>query len=577
MERRLLAILAADVVGYSGVMAENEAGTLAALKRHRAEIIAPKIAEHKGRLVKLMGDGALVEFGSVVEAVSCAIEIQDAVAQSKPPAGEPALLYRMGINLGDVVVEGDDIYGDGVNVAARLQELAQAGAVVISDDAYRQICNGRNILCHDLGEQLLKNMPHPVRAWEWRCDKPPPARLEGVVPPLPDRPSIVILPFRNLTGTVEDDYLADGLRIDIQNALVKVSGLFLIAVGTAVAFRENSARMAARHLGVRYVLNGSVRRAGNRVRIALDLTDDATKQIVWAESFDRTANDLFILMDEITGRVLTAMNVKLVAGEPARIWHKTLKDLNSLEALYSGVYQFFRMTRDAMSDARQKFETVARNHPEAAVGPTWVALTHWYDLQRSWSTSPEQSKELAREWAERGAAMEDADGQAHTVLSHVYLLNRQFDAALKAGQDAVANRPNCTNANGFYANVLHYCGEQEKAIHHATVAIRRSPIYPPLFKDILAAALRATGDHAGAIESASDAIGVNPNDVMARLIIASVYARTGRRELAARIAEEVRRIEPTFSLARFAKGQPYRDEELLGALISELREAGFPD
>jgi adenylate cyclase len=577
MERRLVAIMAADVVGYSRLMADDEAGTLSSLKRQRREIFDPKITKHKGRVVKVMGDGMLVEFGSVVEAIQCAIEVQNAISVQATQGGhEPILVHRMGINLGDVAIEGDDIYGDGVNIAARLQELAQAGGIAISDDTYRQVCDRLDVICHDLGEQQLKNIPRPVRVWEWRCDKPPPARLKDVAPALPDRPSIVILPFRNLTGNAEDDYLADGLRIDIQNALVKISGLFIIATGSALPFRGNTARAASRRLGVRYVLNGSVRRVGNRVRIALDLTDDSSQQIVWAESFDRTIDDVFQLMDEITSQVLTAMNVKLVAGEAARVWHKTLKDLNSLEAFYKGVFLFFRMTRDAMNDARQQFEIVVRNHPEVAVGPTWIALTHWFDFQRGWGSSMERSKDLAREWAERAAPMEDTDGQAHTVLSHVYLLDRQFDAALAAGRDAVMNRPNCTHANGFYGNVLHYCSEQQKAIHHVSLAIRRSPIHPSLFDDILAAAYRAAGDQAGAIKAATDAIATNPNDLMGRLILASVYVRVGKQDLAAAMVEDVRRIEPTFSLEKFAKGQPFRDPDLLGQFIGDLTTAGFP-
>jgi adenylate cyclase len=428
-----------------------------------------------------------------------------------------------------------------------------------------------------LGEQELKNIRHPVRVWEWRSNKPAPARLKNIAPPLPERPSIVILPFRNLTGDDEQDYLGDGLRIDIQNALVKVSGLFLIAAGSAHAFRDNTAEVACRHLGVQYALEGSVRKSGNRVRIALDLTDRSSGHIVWAESFDRTLDNSFELMDEITGRVLTALNVKLVSGEPARVWHRTLKDLRSLETFYKGIFEFFKMTREALSDARRHFEVVARNHPEASIGSTWVALTHWYDFQRGWAESSEQSKELAREWAERAAAMEDADGQAHTVLSHVHLLNRDFDAALDAGRGAVMNRPNCTHANGFYANVLHYCGHQKDAIHHANLAIRYSPIHPPLFKDILALAHRAAGEQAEAIEAATDAISMNPNDLTARLVLASAYVNSGELDSAAKMVEEVGEIEPTFSLESFAKRQPYQDQDLLNQFVSDLIKAGFAD
>ncbi len=395
--------------------------------------------------------------------------------------------------------------------------------------------------------------------------------------PLPERPSIVILPFRNLTGDPEQDYLCDGLRVDIQNALIKVSGLFIIAFGSATAHGGTAADEAARSLGVRYVLEGSVRRSGNRLRIAATLTDTVSGEIVWAEKYDRVIDDTFELMDELTGRILTALNVELVAGEPAKVWHKTLKDLRSLEALYKGIHAFFAMDREGLSVARRYFERVAELHRDAAIGPTWVALTHWYDYQRGWSESREESKRLAREWAERATALEDCDGQAHTVLSHVQLLDRNFDAALAAGRGAVKNRPNCTHANGFYANVLHYCGEQESAIHHVKLAMRYSPIHPTLFKDILAIASLAAGDLDGAVAAANAAIAAAPNDLTARLVLTSAGARTDGPASAAPVVEEIRRIDPAFSLARFAAGQPYRTPEFLDQLTSELRAAGLAE
>jgi len=256
------------------------------------------------------------------------------------------------------------------------------------------------------------------------------------------------------------------LRIDIQNALVKVSGVFLIAVGSANAYRGKPANQATTDLGVRFALTGSVRRAGDRVRISLTLTDEASEEIVWAEQYDRQLDDAFALLDEITGNVLTALNVKLVAGEPAKVWHKTLKDLRSLEALYRGIHAFFNMDQLSLSEARRHFELVAKLHPEASIGPTWVALTHWFDYQRGWSESRDESKRMAKDWAEKGAALPDTDGQAFTVLSHLHLLDRDFNAALASGRNAVSNRPNCTHANAFYANVLLYCCEHETALHH---------------------------------------------------------------------------------------------------------------
>ena len=404
-----------------------------------------------------------------------------------------------------------------------------------------------------------------------------PARGGPEAPPLPDRPSIVVLPFKDLTGRADQAHLADGLRIDIQNALVKVSGAFIIAAGSASAFRGASSQQAARALGVRYALEGSVRSAGNRLRFSAQLTDAVGGRIVWSEQFDRTMEDSFELLDEITGRVLTAMNVALVAGEPAKVWHKTLKNLKSLEAFYRGVSAFFQMSRESLSAARRHFETVCERHPESAIGPTWLALTHWYDFQRGWAERPERSQELARQWAEKAVSLADADGQAHTVLSHVYLLERRFDEALEAGRGAIANRPNCAHANGFYANVLHYCGEQDSALHHIGLAMRYSPIHPPLFKTILAAASHAAGDRDGAAAAAADAIGQKPDDVPARLILASVEMRRHHPQRAAELADEIKRTNPEFSVAAYAEREPYRSDEFLNSLVSDLRAAGLPD
>jgi len=394
---------------------------------------------------------------------------------------------------------------------------------------------------------------------------------------LPERPSIVILPFQNLSDDPNQGYLADGLRIDIQNALVKVSGVFLIAAGSANAVREHSPQDAARELGVRYTLEGSVRRAGENIRISTQLTDNQSGHILWSDQYDRTLVDTFQLLDEITAKILTAINVKLVAGEPARVWHKTLPDLKSLENFYRGINEFFKMSGEALGNARRHFEKVSEHHPELSLGPTWVALTHWYDFQRGWTDNPDEAMKLARLWAERAAEMEDADGQAHTVLSHVYLLDRRFDDALAAGRGAIANRPNCTHANGFYANVLHYCGEQKTAIHHIRLAIRYSPIHPPLFKNILAAACRGAGILSDAITVAEDASVKNPNDLISRLLLASIHVKRNEIDLAKNKVTEINAIDSAFSLDNFAKRQPYKDDKYLKILVSELKTAGLPD
>jgi adenylate cyclase len=525
VERRLAALLNADVVGYSRLMSKDEAGTLRALKAYESRIIDPTITEHKGRIVKRMGDGYLAEFASVVDAVECALAWQ----QHPTAEDEQPLKFRMGVHLGDIIVEAEDIYGEGVNIAARLEALAQPGCIMLSDDAYRQVRDRVAVDFHDLGEHQVKNIPRPLKVWEWRYPMAVPRRLQNVSLPPIETPSIVILPFRNLTGDPANEYLADGLRMDIQNALVKVSGLFIVASGSAYAFRGVSAEETGCTLNVQHALEGSVRAAGQRIRVSCELTEAASGRIVWSEQFDRTLDDSFALQDEITGRVLAAMNVKLVQGEQAKVWHKTLKDLRALEAFYKGVHALYQMDRDGMQRARQYFERVAEIRPDVSVGATWTAMTHWFDLQRGWSDSPETSKELARHWAEIAASMQDADGQAHSALSYLYLLDRRFDEALAAGEYAVANRPTCAYANCFYGNVLHYCGDRDRAIHHIKLAIRTQPLHPPFYLQMLAGAYWAKGDLESAVLTAKQALEVNPHDVASRTILASAYVGLGCR------------------------------------------------
>jgi adenylate cyclase len=496
--------------------------------------------------------------------------------QNEPPGNdELQLRFRIGVHLGDIIVEGEDIYGDGVNIAARLEALAQPGCIMLSDDAFRQVRDRVEAEFHDLGEHEVKNIPRPLRVWEWRCPMALPRRLQNVALPPIATPSIVILPFRNLTGDPANDYFTDGLRMDIQNALVKVSGLFIIASGSAYAFRGAGGNETACALNVGYALQGGVRAAGKRIRVSAELTEASSGRVVWAE-FDSTLDDSFDLQDEITGRVLSAMNVKLVQGEQAKVWHKTLKDLRALEAFYKGVHAFYQMDRDGMKRARQYFGRVAEIRPDVSVGATWIAMTHWFDLQRGWTDSPEKSKELVRHWAEIAASMPDADGQAHSALSYLYLMERRFDEALAAGRCAVANRPTCAYANCFYGNVLHYCDDQDSAIHHIKLAIRTQPLHPPFYLHMLAGAYRAKGDLESAVVAAKRALDLSPGDIAGRIILASAYVGLTKFDLARETAADVQRMEPSFSVTHYMQGQPFRDRSLAANYASELRLAGLP-
>lgn len=568
--KRLCAVLIADIAGYTKLVERDTEGTVAAWQDARANIIDPLVSDYSGRIVKFTGDGFLVEFRAIQDAVKCAVAMQDGLAPGP-------LEFRMGINFGDIIDDGQDIHGEGVNIASRIEALAEPGGICISGGVYDQVRNQLEYSYEDKGVHEVKHVSAPVRVYgvvRNNTVRKQPKTGESVER---SRPSIVILPFENLTGDSEQDFLADGLRIDIQNALVKVSGVFLIAAGCANAYRGKPANQATTDLGARFALTGSVRRAGDRVRISLALSDEATEEIVWAEQYDRQLGDAFVLLDEITGNVLTALNVNLVAGESAKVWHKTLKDLRSLEAFYRGIHAFFGMDKLSLSEARRQFELVSKLHPEASIGPTWVALTHWYDFQRGWSESREESKRLAKEWAEKGAALPDTDGQAFTVLSHLHLLDRDFDTALASGKSAVSNRPSCTHANAFYANVLLYCCEYETALHHIKLAMRYSPIHPTFFKDILASAHRALGDLERAEEVAAEAIAAEPKDLIAQLILASLAVKKSELQKFSACTKTILGIDSTFSTTRFAEAQPYRDKKFLDEFVAELRKAGLPE
>lgn len=573
MQRRLAAILAADVVGYSRLMNKDEAGTLAALKACEAEVIEPIVEKHNGRIFKRMGDGYLAEFASAVDLVECAISWQNELLSRE----DQPLSFRMGASVGEVVDESGDLYGDEVNIAARMEALAQPACIALAESAFNQVRDRLDAEFHDLGDQEIKNISQPIHVWEWRGNRVLPPRLRNSKPKEPDKPSIIVLPFRNLSGDEDQDFLAEGLRIDIQNALTQVSGVFLIAHATASALEGAGPAGVSSSTGARYVLQASLRTAGNRIRVAVELVDGVDDQLIWSERYDRTLDDSFELQDEITERVLTAINVNLVAGEQAKIWHRTLKNLKALELFYKGVHAFLAMERDEIVRARQLFEKVGEMCPEASVGTTWIALTHWVDVQRGWSDDPEGSKLLARKFAEEADAMEYSDGQAQTVLSHVYLMDGEHEAALEAGRRAVTNRPACANANGFYANVLHYCGAHDDAIRHIELAMKFQPLHPPFFRNVLAASYLAKDMPERALEAAHQVLEIAPKDIVARLIMTSAYVRSKHADLARQTAIEVKELDPSFSVRRFAENQYYRDEGFLQQYTADLLTAGLPD
>jgi adenylate cyclase len=557
--------------------------TLAALKAHRKELIDREIAKHGGRLVSTSGDGALVEFPSVVAAVECAVAIQQGMGErNRNVPRDQRIDFRVGINLDEVIVDGNDILGDGVNVAARLETFAEPGTVCISGSVFGHVKNRLDLSFEDLGDQQFKNIAEPVHTFRIRCAEAgfPYADFFATCEslPLPKKPSIAIMPFANLSGDPAQDYLADGLRLDIQAALVKASGLFLIAPNTVARFRnaEISAQDAGRQMGVRYVLEGAVRRSGQRIRTTVELTDIIARQIVWAEQYDRVLDDGLAVQDEITAEVLKALDVKLASGEKWLL-HSTLKSLEALDFFYRGLSRFYAGTKDDNAAAREMFEHVARLQPDSAVGPAYLCFTHWVDAFRGWSDSKEGSLTQAARWAERALKHTHSNGLAHIVLASIDLLKRRHDDALANCYKAVDLRPNCPTANSYLANVLHYCGRPAEAVTKLKEAIRITPVYPPWYMSLLAAAYRESGQVGQSIIAARHGIQLNPGDLEPRVTLCSDYVLAGQSQQARGAAQEIVAIDPTFSTGRYVATQPYKEEQTLKRLTDSLREAGLPE
>ncbi len=582
-ERRLAAIVCVDVVGFSRRMADDEQGTLADLKSCRQELVDPTVTEYSGRVVKLMGDGTLLEFSSVVDALHACVVIQSRVLErNENSPADRRVEFRIGINLGDVIVDGDDIYGDGVNVAARLEELAQPGEVWFSQAVFDQVKAKVDIELEAVGGRRLKNIPEPVEVFRVMPGpggtRSPELLSVGDELPLPKTPSIAVLPFKNLSGDPEQDYLVDGFHFDTQAALVMVTGLFLIASGTVNSYRGKviTAEKAGREMGVGYILEASIRKTGQRIRIMVQLTDTVSRQIIWAEKYDQENEEASTVQDDIAAGVLDALNLKLLSGEESRVFQSTLTNSEARECFHKALSRQPMLSKDGNAAARKMFEDVVRLQPDSPVGPTYMAFSHWIDVFRHWANSNEESLEQAVEWANKALEFDGTNGLAHVVLAYDHLMSRRHDEALATGYLAAQLRPSCPTALGFLANILLYCGRSTEAVTRTREAMRISPIYPPWFVNILAAAYRESGDIGSSISVARQAIEIQPGDIDARLILCDGCHHTDRGQQAESLVKEILAIDREFSVAKYMESQPYKDRETLDRLTMSFREAGLP-
>jgi TolB-like protein len=503
VERRLAAILAADVVGYSRLMGMDEEGTLARLKAYRREIIDPKIAEHHGRIVKLTGDGALVEFPSVVEAVRCAAEIQQKMVEGNPDVPKVERIeLRVGITLGDIIIEANDIYGDGVNIAARLEGIAEAGGICISGKVFEEIQGKLDLAFDYIGEHHLKNIAQPVRVYQVRLDGVATKARPALA--LPDKPSIAVLPFQNLSSDQEQDFFAEGITEDLITALSRIRELFVISRNSSFVYkgRANRPNDIARELGVRFILEGSVRVAGNRVRVTAELIDVLSGNHVWAERFDGGLDDIFAVQDEITRGIALALQVKLTYGELARLWEGQTQKLRAWEKMVLARDLFLRFNAIDNREARRILQEALGIDPTYTGAMVQLGLTYWWDARFNISVDKGHSLELAQQQVERVLGLNPEMGSAYMLQGGIAFLRDQDEEAVKLCRKGIDVAPGDSWAQAYFGLVCIYAGDPAAAVVALRTAIRLSPHHPTWYTYNLALANLWIGNFTAAQEAA---------------------------------------------------------------------------
>ena len=628
--RKLTTILAADVAGYSRLMGDNEEATLRTLKTYR-EIIDGLIARHEGRIFSTAGDSVLAEFGSAVEAVRAAISIEEELkVRNAELAEQRQMKFRIGINVGDVMVEGDNLFGDGVNVAARLEGLAQPGGICISGSAFDQVKNKLSIGFENIGPQEVKNIAEPVQTFRlipgpvsvagttatpvgrrrWRipviaaavvvivaiagaiawwqpwAPKVEPGSAARMAHPLPDKPSIAVLPFANISGDKEQEYFSDGITNDIITELSKFSNLFVIASNSVFTYKGKPVKVneVARDLGVRYVIEGSIQKAANRVRINAQLIDATTSRHIWADRYDRDLKDVFAVQDEITKSIVTALEVILTGDEQRRAARRYTYVLEAYDLFLRGrnhlfagreTGAFMRGTRPAHLQARELFEEAIRLDPKFAAAYAEKSITYFFNFIMPLSRDPELLGP-ALEAAQRSVALDDSLPLAHARLSWVYLARRDHEQAIAEGRRAIALDPNDAENHAQLGNILNWAGKPEEAIGVIEKAMRLNPLYPFNYSFYLGHARFLLGQREEAIALMNRALTRAGTFLPLRLHLAVLYQEAGRQEEA---KAEVTVALKTFA---FASIEDTRQSSLYkGALLERylegLRKAGMPE
>jgi adenylate cyclase len=585
VDRRLAAILAADIAGYSRLMGVDEEGTLRQLKAHRKELIDPKITEHRGRVVKITGDGMLVEFVSVVDAVRCAVDIQRSMIErnAKVPT-ESRIEFRVGINVGDIISDENDIYGDGVNVAARLEALAEPGGIMVSRNVHDQVRDKLSFGFEDMGEQIVKNIARPIgvhRISLAESAAPAIAKSTASSPKselsTTDRPSIAVLPFANMSGDPEQEYFADGISEDLITGLSKLRWFFVIARNSSFTYKGKAVdiKRVARELGVRYVLEGSVRKGGNRVRITAQLIDAATNNHIWADRYDGEMADVFELQDEITKKVVSAIEPKLLEAEAMRSQTRSAEDLGAWDLVMHANSLLWKQTKADSEAAIAMLTKATERYPDYSPAHSMLAFALVF---RAIPGGVHRSSDMknAVAIATKAAELDDNDPWAHLALGYVAFLMRRTDHAVEEFQRALEINPNFAAAYGYLGSALAFDGRSDEAIRHAEQALRRSPHDPQnaIFNVGLAAAHYLAGRYPEAIGCARKAVQQRSGWPPAYRIYCASLAQAGQAEEARAALDRLRELQPDISIEWIEGNIPYTPGTM-AKFIEGIRKAGL--
>jgi adenylate cyclase len=582
VNRKLAAIFAADVVGYSRLMAADEAGTLAALKRHRETVFDPAVAGHNGRVVKLIGDGTIVEFASVVDAVNCALSVQRSGAPAPDQrAAQPAIVLRIGINLGDVIMEAEDIYGDGVNIAARLEPLAEPGGICISSIVNESIGNRIDVRFQDGGEITVKNIDRPIRIWRWQPGSSAANSPQANAASLASRvatASIAVLPFTNMSGDAEQEYFSDGISEDIITDLSKIAGLTVIARNSSFTYKGRSVdvRAVGRELGVRSLLEGSIRRVGQRVRITAQLIDAESGGHLWGDRYDRDLTDIFEVQDDVTHRIVDALKITLSPAEKQRLAVTETANIAAYDCVLRG-REFMlakEKTRETFAQSIKYFKEALEHDPNYSLAYACLGFGYMFDYQNRWTEDPDSSLPIAKEYARRAIENDPREPLAHCVTGWCASFEKDLDRAATEIDIALSLNPNLALAHNLRGTIWTYSGQPLEAIPEIEQAMRLDPALNSQSIHFLGMAYLLAGKYETAAALLRQRIILMPKTDFSRALLTSVLGHLGEVEEARRVWAELVEINPNYSFTAHVSRQPFKRKEDVERIAEGLKRAG---